>query len=81
MAGVVMPGYGLISSLYTLQEHRNKGYGRVAMQFLFQECARQGCVPAFSVETRNTRSIKFNEGLGVKLVSVVDWVDVKKFEI
>lgn len=81
VAGALIPGYGLISSLFTLKEYRNKGYGRLAMEFLFQECAKQGLVPAFTVECRNSRSIKFNEGLGVKLISVIDWVEVRKFAI
>lgn len=81
VAGALISGFGMITSLFTLPEYRNKGYGRLAMEFLFQECARQGCVPVFTVEARNATSIKFNEGLGAKLISVTDRVEIRKFQI
>ncbi|CAL8109348.1 unnamed protein product [Orchesella dallaii] len=80
VAGVMTPGVGLISALYTFQEYRGKGYAKLTMKYCFKEFAKDGCIPCSTVEMRNERSVAFHQSLGVKVSSIVDWIEMKAFE-
>jgi len=74
-------GIGIISALYTLKEHRNKGYAKLAMQYLFKELAKSGIIPVLCVELVNQPSYKFHNNLGCKVAGIVDAVTYSKAEL
>lgn len=80
-SGAIMAEVGFISALYTKSEHRNKGYAKLTMQFLFKEAAKNGCFPCSSVELRNSRSIAFHQSLGCKVAAIVDWIGISKLVV
>ncbi|ODM96263.1 hypothetical protein Ocin01_10419 [Orchesella cincta] len=77
VSGVITPGVGLISALYTLKDYRGKGFAKLTMKYAYKEFAMDGCIPCSTVEVRNERSIGFHQSLGVNVSSIVDWIDMR----
>ncbi|OXA56467.1 uncharacterized protein LOC118435349 [Folsomia candida] len=65
-AAMTMP-FGMVSALYTLPNHRQKGYANLAMKFVFKELAKNGIIPASGVDMRNAGSFAFHQKLGCKM--------------
>jgi len=80
VCGVLTAGVGLLSMLYTLKDHRKKGYAKLCMEFAFKEVADNGMVPALTVECRNDASVSFHEKLGCKVAGIVDWINYSRPE-
>ena len=60
----VLSNHGHINHLYTLEEHRRKGYGRVTILYLMRQMLEAGMTPVLEVVAHNTPSIKLNTGIG-----------------
>ena len=60
----VLSNYGHIIHLYTVEEHRRKGYGRVTILYLMRKMLEAGMTPVLEVVAHNTPSIKLNTGIG-----------------
>lgn len=80
VCGVLLAGFGLLSMLFTDKDHRQKGYAKLCMRFAFKELAKNGLVPALTVESRNISSLTFHEKLGCKIAARVDWINFSKPE-
>ena len=55
---------GFINAVYTLEEHRRKGYSRVTMLCLMEQILEADMVPALGINVSNTPSIKLCNKLG-----------------
>ncbi|CAG7726599.1 unnamed protein product [Allacma fusca] len=73
-AGVIFEGHGVIGMLYSLSEHRGKGFARLVMHQLMKESAENQLVPGCMVELRNDISKTFQEKIGFKIAAKVDFV-------
>ena len=60
----LLSNYGHIMHVYTLEEHRGKGYGRVVVLSLMQQMLESGLTPALEIAVGNIPSIKLFTGLG-----------------
>ncbi|XP_021956065.1 uncharacterized protein LOC110852334 [Folsomia candida] len=74
VCGVITQGFGILSALYTLQEHRKKGYANACMNFAYKELAKEGLIPTSTVEIRNEASIAFHKKLGCKIGYKADYI-------
>ena len=50
--------------VYTLEEHRGKGYARIVVLSLMQQILKSGLTPALEIAVGNVPSIKLFTGLG-----------------
>ncbi|CAG7726600.1 unnamed protein product [Allacma fusca] len=78
VAGVITDSHGLIGMLYSLNEVRGKGYGRLVMHQIIKESAANQLVPSCTVELRNGISMAFQEKIGLKIAADVDFVMYRK---
>lgn len=78
VCGVYFPAIGYISALYTLPQYRKNGYAKLAMNFIFKECAKDKCIPCLTVELQNNGGMKFFESLGLKQGPAINGVLIKK---
>ena len=60
----LLSNYGHIMHVYTLEEHRGKGYGRIVVLNLMQQILESGLTPALEIVVGNVPSIKLFTGLG-----------------
>ena len=60
----LLSNYGHIMHLYTLEEHRGKGYGRIVVLSLMEQILEDGLVPAAEIEVGNLASVKLFTQLG-----------------
>jgi len=78
VSAIVTVPDGLLAMLYTLNDHRKKGYAKVAVKYAMREQAMNGMTPCLTVELRNEPSKAFHESLGMKVAHVSDWVTFHK---
>ncbi|CAG7726602.1 unnamed protein product [Allacma fusca] len=78
VTGVNLDGLGLIGMLYSLNEIRGKGYGRLVMHQIIKESAASQFVPSCTVELRNDISMAFQEKIGLKIAAEVDFIMYNK---
>ena len=50
--------------VYTLEEHRGKGYARIAVLSLMKQILESGLTPATEISVENVASMKLFTGLG-----------------
>ena len=60
----LLSNYGHIMHVYTLEEHRGKGYARIVVLSLMQQMLKSGLTPALEIAVGNVPSIKLFTGLG-----------------
>ena len=60
----LLSNYGHIMHVYTLEEHRGKGYARIVILSLMQKTLESGLTPAVEIAVENVASIKLFTGLG-----------------
>ena len=60
----LLSNYGHIMHVYTLEEHRGKGYGRIVVLSLMQQILESGLTPALEIAVGNIPSTKLFTGLG-----------------
>ena len=60
----LLSNYGYIRNLYTLEEHRGKGYGKIVVLSLMEQILEAGFVPAVGIEEENVVSAKLFTELG-----------------
>ena len=53
--------------LYTMEQHRRRGYAALVTQYLCKRVAQSGFVPFVNIETHNDASHKFFESMGFQL--------------
>ena len=70
----VLSNYGHIIHLYTVEQHRRKGYSRVTILYLMQQMLEVGVTPVLEIEAHNTPSIKLNTGIGFVESSDTTWI-------
>ena len=56
--------YGYIRNLYTLEEHRGKGYGKIVVLSLMEQILEAGLIPALEIAVGNIPSMKLFTELG-----------------
>ena len=59
-----LSNFGYINGVYTLEEHRRKGYSRVTMLTLMKQVLEADMVPLVEIDIHNTPSLKLCTGLG-----------------
>jgi GNAT superfamily N-acetyltransferase len=74
---VVLFAMGSINALYTEDDHRKKGYGRLTMQKACQIAGLKGLVPNVQIEVGNTPSTHLMESVGFTYSHDVEWVIYK----
>ncbi len=74
VCGTILRNFGVLGSLYTVPEHKRKGYAVLTMQFAFKELAKNDIIPATTVVVRNKISQKLHEKLGCKYGGMVDYI-------
>ena len=60
----LLSNYGHILHVYTLTEHRRKGYVRITLLSLMQQMLEDDLTPALEVAVGNLASLKLMTGLG-----------------
>ena len=60
----LLSNYGHIMHVYTLEEHRRKGYAKIAVLSLIEQILESGLTPAAEIAAENVASIKLFTGLG-----------------
>ena len=60
----LLSNYGHIMHVYTLEEQRRKGYGRITVLSLMQQMLEAGLTPALEIGVRNVPSVKLCTRLG-----------------
>ena len=60
----LLSNYGHIIHLYTLEEHRGKGYGKIVVLSLMEQILEAGLVPAVEIVVGNVASVKLFTQLG-----------------
>ena len=65
---------GGIHAVYTMEEFRGKGYGKLTVKYLCKEMAVNGLIPLVHVETENAVSRSMMEGIGFKYSHSMDWI-------
>ena len=70
----VLSNYGHIICVYTVEEHRRKGYSRATMLCLMQQILEADMTPILEIELHNIPSIKLNTGLGFVESLVATWI-------
>lgn len=60
----VLSNYGHIIHVYTLEEHRGKGYGKSVALNLTEQILKAGLIPALEIIVGNVASTKLFTGLG-----------------
>ena len=60
----VLSNYGHIIHVYTVEQHRRKGYSRVTMLCLMEQILEANMTPVLEIAVNNTPSFKLNTGLG-----------------
>ena len=60
----LLSNYGHIVHLYTLEEHRRKGYGKIVILSLMEQILEAGLVPVVEILVGNVASIKLFTQLG-----------------
>ena len=60
----LLSNYGQIRHLYTLEEHRRKGYGKIVVLSLMEQILEAGLVPAVDIAVGNVASVKLFTQLG-----------------
>jgi GNAT superfamily N-acetyltransferase len=81
VCGVICQGFGMLTALYTLEQHRKKGYAKLCMKYAFKEMASSGLIPALTVELFNKPSIAFHAGLGCKIACRIEFVMCSKLKL
>ena len=61
---VVLANYGHIVHIHTVQEHRRKGYSRLAVLTLMQQMLEAGLTPILEISSKNVPSVELNSSLG-----------------
>ena len=59
-----LSNFGHINGVYTSEEHRRKGYGRVTMLCLMEQILKADMVPVLDIKVKNALSIKLCTELG-----------------
>ena len=59
-----LSNFGYINGVYTLEEHRRKGYSRVTLLCLMEQILESDMVPVLSIDVNNIPSIKLCNELG-----------------
>ena len=60
----LLSNYGHIMHLYTLEEHRGKGHGKIVVLNLMEQILEAGLVPAVEIAVGNVSSVKLFTQLG-----------------
>ena len=60
----LLSNFGHIMHVYTLVEHRGKGYGRITVVSLMQQILKAGLTPALDVVVGNVVATKLYKRLG-----------------
>ena len=60
----VLSNYGHIIHVYTVEQHRRKGYSRVTMLCLMRQILEANMTPMLEIEVNNIPSVKLNTALG-----------------
>ena len=60
----LLSNYGHIILLYTLEEHRGKGYGKIVVLSLMEQVLEAGLVPVVEIAVGNVASVKLFTQLG-----------------
>ena len=60
----LLSSYGHIRNLYTLEEHRGKGYGKIVVLSLMEQILEAGLIPALEIAVGNVPSMKLFTELG-----------------
>jgi len=63
---VCHPPAGGLNHLWTVEEHRRKGYAKLVVQHLSKQLAQIGYVPFASIDVKNDASQQFFTSLGFK---------------
>lgn len=65
-----------MGNLYTLEEHRGKGYALLVAKKLIKSFVEQegGVVPCSAVEIKNYKSISFHQKLGMSVSHSADFI-------
>jgi ribosomal protein S18 acetylase RimI-like enzyme len=74
VSGIITISAGAMGMLHTDRAYRNKNYGKLCMQNLMKELAKNGFIPASAVEICNEASKKFHKKIGMKICNTVDYV-------
>lgn len=61
------PPFGM-SRLFTLENHRRRGYAKLAVQYLSKTMAQAGLIPFVHIVVENESSYKLFQSLGFKMV-------------
>lgn len=81
VSGCITLGHGFYGALFTLNEHRGKGYAKLAAMHIFKNMIKDECIPCLIVEIKNKASIGLHEALGMnRAQEEVDLVFVIKTE-
>ena len=60
----VLSNFGHVVHVYTVEQHRRKGYSRVTMLCLMEQILEANMTPLVEIAENNTPSFKLNTGLG-----------------
>ena len=71
---VLVSNYGHIIHLYTVEEHRRKGYARITMLYLMLQMLKANMTPVAEIEVKNTPSIKLHTKLGFVDPFDITWI-------
>jgi len=74
ISGILTNPEGLMGMLYTDKAYRNKNYGKLCMQKLMKDLAKNGYVPCSAVEMCNEPSKNFHIKIGMKPHGQIDFI-------
>jgi len=80
VCGEFVNGVGYMGMLFTLEEHRGRGYAKIVTTTLINSAIDHGMVPACAIEMKNIGSQRFHEKLGMRCSHLVDLITVRKSE-
>ena len=66
--------FGSMNAIHTLEEHRRKGYNRMATLCLMEKILKDGMIPVAGVNIQNTPSIKLLSELGLVEAFDTIWI-------
>ena len=69
-----MSNFGSINAVYTLKEHRRKGYSRITMLCLMEKILKDGMIPLCGVDTQNISAYKLFTKVGLVEAFDTTWM-------
>lgn len=71
---IALNGSGMITMLFTMKEHRHKGYAQLCMNYLVQALLKDNLIPCCTVEMTNTASLSLQKKIGLKVSHEVSYI-------